>query len=431
MTTKTPKARKVKAKDIPIYWAASKIKLEPERLERLGKVLGFEGGNGKCALVYLNEDSEIVRSIMPNARMMISGQQTERAAGAVMRVPFAEFQGTRWAYSDAIFNIPGGRVDAFQGSEERYGSAEHIFSLLVMMAENDLPDGAYRLLVTVPPGFYSQVESRVIQRFMAGDPLKVNKRDEPSGVWQITLSKDNIRRTYSFSNVKVIMEAADAGYAAFCYDLNGNIVRVNGPDGQDLLSGMVRLLDAGFGTFDSPTLFDGQLIEDRLQSASDSRGGIMHNLARPLIDKIIETQPQVGSWLTPAHVDYWLRRYATGYTDANGNAVTGWTEASGTVSIGGKAIGLKAMIDHLSQEYARTYIWPKIVGTPGDAVDALIAIGGGWLYTHSTIQQWHREYHVPTRFISYLDFPHLKKFSWVDINLVGIMQVAALIDWSK
>jgi len=60
-----------------------------------------------------------------------------------------------------------------------------------------------------------------------------------------------------------------------------------------------------------------------------------------------------------------------------------------------------------------------------------VGLDCGWLYTHTTVQQWHREYHVPTRFISYLDFPHLKKFSWVDLNLVGIMQVAPLIDWSK
>jgi hypothetical protein len=429
MTIGKPKARKIKPSELSIYYSEKKVKIDPEWIRRMGPVICYEGGNGKAGLAYYNDQNKLVTCIMPNARMMTSGQSVNRNAGSVMNLPFAEFQGTKWAYSDAIFNVPDARIDAFQGSAERYGSAEHIFSLLVMMAENDLPDGAYKLLVTVPPGFHEEVEQRVIARFQAGDPLLVNKRQESSGVWQIALSKDGIKRMYSFPVVKVIMEAADGGYAAFRYDLDGNVTNLTGADGQDMLGGTLRLFDLGFVTNDMPTLIDGLLITDRIKSTSDSNGGIMSNLAIPLINGVVDQLPYAGTWLTPAHADYWLRRYVSGYISVDGTEIPRCTEASGTIFLSGKAIKMKRFIDDLSRKYAETYLWPKIANA--GAVDAFLLIGGGWLYTIDYILRWHQESNISTRLVTLKDAPHLKGFSLVDLNLIGMISVARLIDWTK
>lgn len=424
MTGKLPKAKKEKKVDIPIYTAASRVNVSDDDRERLKGVVGYEGGNGKGGIIFLNKKGLLQRTILPNARIRVTG---DRLAGdrVGVRVPYAQVGMDKWGYSDALWHISG-RVDTFQSSPERYGSPEHVFPLLVMMAENDLADGAYALLVTVPPGYYNSVMNQVEEGFSRGEVMDINGRKEYTGQWTITLSKDEKRRTYAFPRVFVTMEAADAGYAAFRYDLQGNVVKKRGADGFDFLGGRVRVVDLGFGTCDTPTLIDSKLLEDGLSRASDAQGGILVNIAEPIMGQVVEQIPETRDWLTTAHVDYWLRRYATGFTDAEGKTVRPWTSEAAQVSISGKILHLHSAFEHYAEQYAR-YAYRQILAASTEQSDVALAIGGGWLYAINHVQRWYKESGLVMQFFTHQDVPHLKDFSFVDINLAGLMALAIVL----
>lgn len=419
MPTKNPKPKKERKNDIPIYSAATKVAVSDEAKEHLVGLVGYEGGNGKSGLVFLDKRGMLRRMVLPNARIRVTGDRVERSADQVTRIPYAQIGMEKWGYSDAIWHVPG-RIDTFQGMQERYGSPEHVFPLLVMMAENGLPDGAYRLVVTVPPGYYNNVSERVAEGFQQGEVLTTNGKKEYTGRWTITLSKDDVKRSYSFPQVYVIMEAADAGFTAFRYDLEGNIVRKRGSDGFDYIGGRVRLIDMGFGTCDTPTIIKGTLLEDSLNRSSDGQGGILANIAQPVMNQVIDQIPETRDWITPSHVDYWLRRYVSGFTDADGNTVRGWTPEAGQVPVLGKILHLAPTFDNYSESYAR-YAWRKVIEASQEQSDVVLAIGGGWLYSINHVRRWYKDNTMAMQFFTHEDLPHLKNFSFVDINLVGIM----------
>jgi hypothetical protein len=414
--TKTArKTKPMKGKGAPIYMASVKTDALPPN----DWWLGYEGGNGKAGLAYIDGESKIHTTILPNARVRVSGGKLEGYGGQVVKVPYATFGGIHWGYSDAIWNLTDRQIDAFQGAEERYGSPEHVFPLLVMMALNNLPDGAYKLVVTVPPGYYNGVKDAVVDGFQRGN---VAVRGKPSGVWEIALDSDKTPRRYSFSAVFPVMEAADAAATAAQMGFNGQPILTKGRDGQNLMSGRVTMIDLGFVTADTPVLVNGALLEDSIATSSDSRGGILSNIAEPIIDAVIATIPGAAKWITPAHADYWLRQWATG----SGAGAKAWSEEAGQVSIMGKVLHLSSEFERYSEAYSR-YALRKVIAAMNESSDTAFAVGGGWLYTLQYVERWYKETKPAMQFVSHLDFPHLKPFSFIDINLVGLMTIAGLL----
>ena len=181
--------------------------------------------------------------------------------------------------------------------------------------------------------------------------------------------------------------------------------------GQDLLAGVCEIGDAGFGTFDSPILRDGSLVTDNLNRVTDANGGVGARLCQPILDKILESVPDAN--LTLAHVDKFLRDYATGKGGVDPANIKPWSAEAATVVVLGKSLKLKAVFDHHIKNYA-TWMWQsKITPAIRRNTDVYLADGGGWLYTIDSIRTWADGKIV---LLTPDDVDHLKKYNYFELN---------------
>lgn len=406
-----------------------KANVSPEMRATLSRILAFDGGNGKASMHRLDNKSKLNRQVIPHAKTRVTGNRVNLTWGAVVDVDYADFMGDRIGYGESIWSLAGDyQIDVFQNSPERYGSPDHIFYALALMAELGLPDGEWDIMVSVPPGLYEQVKDQVVTGFQQGQPrnqmvtvtLK-NKTEEVEevvydGWWKISLSKDKLKtHKYKFNRVIVVMEGL-VGWAAYRFDLNGNVIEILDDDGQDSLAGVCEIGDAGFGTYDSPILRDGALVADSIRGSSDGNGGIGSRLCRPILDKILERVPNAN--LTLAHVDRMLRDYATG----KGGKCKDWSKEAATVELAGYRMELKDTFDHYIKSYS-TWMWQsKVVPAMRRNTDVYLADGGGWLYTADSIRQWAKD---KLTVLTPDDVPHMKAYNYFELNGIGMLAFAA------
>ena len=145
-------------------------------------------------------------------------------------------------------------------------------------------------------------------------------------------------------------------------------------------------------------------------------------MAQPIMDAVIESVPETGKWITPAHVDYWLRRWAMGA----GNT-TPWSEEAGQVVVMGKLLHLAPVFERYAETYSR-YVLRLVIEAINANSDAIFAVGGGWLYVLQHIKRWYKEAKPAAALMTHEDFPHLKSLSFIDVNLVGLINVARFIE---
>lgn len=401
--------------------APVKLTWQGDMAEDIESVIAFDGGNGKaCAGMVVG--GKLHRVTIPHARTRVTGKRVKRVVGGEdVTVDFADFAGDRWGYGDAIWSLSGEQpIDVFQNTPERYGSEAHVFYALLLMAELGVPTGWEGwLVVSVPPGLYEQVAERTEAGFRHGS--------NGDGWWEITPGADGKLRRYRFLRVIVMMEGADATYGAYRFDFDGHAVLFQGRDGQDALGGRCMTLSAGFGTFDTPLLVDGELVDDNLHRTSDPNAGIGTMLCSPILERILDRVPTAN--LTNAHIDRYLRDYATGH---NGELVPGygkvapWSEEAAIVQIQGQALHLKSVFDHYIGAYAR-FIWQsKIAPAIIQNIDVFICSGGGWLYMEEPVKIWCQERNIAL--LVPREVSHLKKFQYFEIEMVGLLTfIAALI----
>jgi hypothetical protein len=406
-----------------------KSTVSPQMRAILSRVVAFDGGNGKASLHRLDEKGRLHRRVIPHAKTRVTGHQVSLTWGKTVDVHYADYLGDRIGYGETIWDLAGDyQIDTFQNTPERYGSPDHIFYALTLMAEMGLPDGEWDVMVSVPPGLYDRVKQQVEVGFQNGQPrkqwvkVKRNRKEEEveeityDGWWEICLSKDRQKlRKYKFNRVIVVMEGW-VGWAAYRFDLDGNVIEILDENGQDRLAGICEIGDAGFGTFDSPILRDGALVADSLRGASDGNGGIGARLCKPVLDKILERVPNAN--LTIAHVDKMLRDYATG----RDGKVTIWSAEAATVEVSGYRLELKRTFDYYIEQYA-TWMWQsKVVPAMRRNTDVYLADGGGWLYSVESIRQWSKG---KISVVTPTDVEHMKQYNYFELNGVGMLAFAA------
>lgn len=400
--------------------------VSPKMRKTLSRVVAFDGGNGKASMHWLDEKGKLHRRTIPHAKTRVTGQRIKLDWGHTVTVDYADFNGQRFGYGDTIWDLAGEySIDTFQNTPERYGTYDHISYALVLMAEMKLPDGEYDIMVSVPPGLYETVKEQVIQGFKAGIPFttKHNGRqvEDYDGWWTLSISKDLTAgrdqpvHRYKFNRVIVLLEGW-VGYAAYRFDLAGNEIELPGPDGNDLLAGVVRIGDAGFGTFDSPVLRDGSLVQDSLGQSTDDSGGIGSRLCEPILQKILDVVPEAR--LTLAHVDKYLRDFM----DGKGGTVKPLSDDAATVDIRGKRLRLRGVFESAIKAYA-DWMWnSKITQAIRQNTDTYLADGGGWLYVVPFIQNWAEGKLI---ILTPDNVPHLKKYNYFELNGIGMLAVAA------
>lgn len=394
--------------------------------EAASQYLIYEGGNGKTSVAFVDADGMLHKVILPHARMRVSGHRVEKKFGSgAVNVRYADFLGDRWGYGDQIWELATDTpVDVFVNSPERYGTDEHVFYALLLAAEAGLPSGsALELVVTVPPGLHDTVSERVAEKFKTG-MVKTDGRGRPitDGWWEITLTGDKTPRQYRFTECHVLMEGVVA-YSAYRFDLGGQVVEIPGKDGQDALGGRCRIVDLGFGTADTPTLIDGNVVSDSIGRTTDAQGGILVQMAEPIMHKVLEIVPNAA--LTPQHIDRWLRDWAMGKTTPTGANAPAWSREAADVLLGGQVLHLYDLFEHYAKAYANYIYQRHVVEALRQNIDVLLCVGGGWLYIYAKIKSaLEKTARGSLVMLSPESVDHLRKDSigYIDLNTVGALK---------
>ena len=170
-----------------------------------------------------------------------------------------------------------------------------------------------------------------------------------------------------------IPEGAGA-FAAYRFDMNGDLVELPDHSGADMLAGRVAVLDLGAGTGDTYQIFDGNLNPDAIAHATDDKAGVINNLLKPILTEVLQAVPQ-AKHLTTAHIDSYLRQYV----------VKASPEAA-TIRVSGKTINIEKAILANCERYAEWVAANKLDPLWGSGMDAIVEAGGGWLYIESLDQ---------------------------------------------
>ncbi len=215
--------------------------------------------------------------------------------------------------------------------------------------------------------------------------------------------------TYTIGKVIVVMEGM-GGYATYRWDLNGEFAVCPNKDGKgDTLLGDLRVMDGGFGTWDTLTYFNGKLASENLRNATDRNGGLYMGMVKPLVDHI---HKQTGAhWVTPLHVDGWLRDWVT----------TGYDPAALSKRLGTVQFSLHTTAEGLRQRYAdylyQTHLQP-VLRTPGVKV---AEVGGAWYFVADWLHQWAQK----TVFLTPHQFKHTHSIPLHLLNGYGLLVLAA------
>lgn len=370
--------------------------------------ISSDAGNGWAAC-YRVVAGKIKQHGIPHARARVTGAKLNTDMGNQNIAEYADFMGQRYGYGDGIWHLTDAPIDTHQNTARRYGGNMHIFLMLINIAEMGVKPGSeLTIIVPAPPGILNQVAPQMKQTLLAGEDGSGN------GVWSIQLRQDKKPRVYKFVRVITVPEGAGA-FAAYRFNLNGDVVDLPDKNGDDMLAGRVAVLDLGAGTGDTYTIFDGNLNPDSLDHATDDRAGIILNVLQPILQDILKFVPE-ATHLTTSHIDSYLRRYLSATSDAE-------REKAAIIRVSGKNVNIEKSILMNCERYAEWVGANKIDPLWAVGTDALVAAGGGWLLIESFIKSWY-----PNRLILTPDqFRHTKTIPLYDLNGYGQLALAAAV----
>jgi hypothetical protein len=341
---------------------------------------------------------------IPHLRAKMTGETIGSEFITETYIPYADTNSGRWGYSDAVLSTHlNSPIETHQNSERRYGGEMHIFLTLTALATLDVSSAQpLTLIMSAPPGLMKKVAGELEQAYLRGE------NGSGDGVWSIKLRTDKKKRTYKIGRVNVVPEGV-GGYCAYRFTQKGDIATLNGKDNQDLLGGVVTVMDLGYGTGDFFTIVDGNFNADNIAHATDHTLGIYDNMIKPLLEDIWNAVPD-SRHITAAHVDWFLRQWVAG----------GYSKDASTFTVSGKAITLFDAILKHAKSYAERIAAQRIDPAIRDGSDAIAEVGGGWLYTEATIRQW---YANKRPFLAPQDFKHTSHVSLVTANPVGLLEL--------
>lgn len=370
--------------------------------------ISSDPGNGMAG-AYRIQSGRVKSAIVPHARARVTGTKLNADMGGQNIAEYADFMGQRYGYGDNIWNLTDAPIDTAMGTEERYGGAYHIFLTLLSIAELGVKSGSeLTLIVPAPPGMLNRVAPKIKEAFLAGES------GSGDGVWTIQRRSDKTLRKYTINRVICLPEGAGA-YAAYRYDLTGEVTPLLDENSDDMLGGRVCVLDLGNGTGDTFLLFDGNANPDAIQHASDTRAGIRHNVLQPVLDDILNAVPN-AQHLRTAQVDAVLRRYLAATNDDE-------REQAATMRVAGKTINIEMSILNATSRYAEWLCDNVIAPQWNNGTDAVVAAGGGWLLVESFVRD-----RYPDRLILTPDqFAHTKKIALYDLNGYGGLVLASAV----
>jgi hypothetical protein len=370
--------------------------------------ISTDAGNGWAA-VYRLVNGKLRSHGIPHARARVTGAKLDTDLGSQNVAEYADFMGQRYGYGDGIWNLTDAPIDLHQNTARRYGGNMHVFLTIVNIAELGVKSGSeLTLIVPAPPGLLNQVAPVIKEAFLAGE------KAESNGQWTIQLREDKKPRAYKIVRVITLPEGAGA-YAAYRFNLQGDVMELPDKRGDDLLAGRVAVLDLGAGTGDTYTIYDGNLNPDAIAHATDDRAGVIHNLQQPILNDILQAVP-TARHLTTAHVDSILRQYLTASGDVE-------REAAATIRVGGKNVNIGKSIAFNCEQYAGWVAANKLDPLWSAGTDAVVMAGGGWLYIRDWIRQWYAERLI----LSPEMFRHTKTIPLYDLGGVGQLAFAAAV----
>jgi hypothetical protein len=370
--------------------------------------ISSDAGNGWAAC-YRVVGGKIKQHGIPHARARVTGEKLNTDLGNQNIAEYADFMGQRYGYGDGIWHLTEAPIDTHQNTARRYGGNMQLFMMLVNIAEMGVKSGSeLTVVVPAPPGLLNQVGPQIKQSILAGEDGSEN------GLWSIQLRMDKKPRVYRFVRVITVPEGAGA-FAAYRFNLSGDIVPLPDKHGDDMLAGRVAVLDLGAGTGDTYTIFDGNLNPDAIQHATDDRAGIILNVLQPILYDIKRFVPE-ATHLTTAHIDSYLRRYLTAPNDEE-------REKASTIRVSGKNVNIERSILMNTERYAEWVGANKIDPLWSMGTDAVVAAGGGWMLIESFIKNWYSNRLILTPDM----FRHTKTVPYYDLNGYGQLALAAAV----
>jgi hypothetical protein len=230
----------------------------------------------------LCHEGKLRSSNVPHARVPVTGAKIE-TGGLVgqIEITHADWQGKRYGYGENIWNLATRYpVETFQNSELRYGADLHLFLIFLGLALVKAPTNTpLTLVVPAPPGIINRVAKIMRDNILAGEDGSGN------GTWNITLNGAKKPQTFVVERVITVPEGVP-GYAAYRFDIQGDIVPLDSEQGYDYLTGQVRIVDLGFGTADAFDILDGGIAADSIDHATHPELGIATLMLQPLLDEI-------------------------------------------------------------------------------------------------------------------------------------------------
>ena len=366
--------------------------------------ISSDSGNGWSAAYHLVK-GKIKSHGIPHARARVTGAKLNSDMGSQNVAEYADFMGQRYGYGDGIWNLTDAPIDLHQNTARRYGGQMHLFLMLVNIASMNVKSGSeLTVVVPAPPGLLNEVAPQIKKSILDGESGKGD------GIWHIQLRTDKKPREYKFIRVITIPEGAGA-FAAYRFDMNGELVELLDRSGSDMLAGQVAVLDLGAGTGDTYQIFDGNLNPDAIAHATDDKAGVINNLLKPILTEIQGMVPQ-AKHLTTAHIDSYLRQY-----------VVNASPEAATIRVSGKTINIEKAILANCERYAEWVAANKIDPLWSAGMDAIVEAGGGWLYIESFVKQWYPDRLLLTPSM----FAHTKGIALFDLNGVGQLSFAAAI----
>jgi hypothetical protein len=364
-------------------------------------IVSLDPGNGKASGWYF--DGKYHSVSIPHARVSVVGAKVGADnLGAQHTLEFVDWLGERFGIGEGVWDLATRYpVETHQNTESRYGSEMHIFLALAVLAKLKAPTNVpITIIVPAPPGLLNKVSKRIKDNFKAGE------NNLGDGKWTIALNGKK-PQTYTIARVITVAEGQGA-FAAYRFDINGNVMDLTGSQGYDALSGHVQIVDLGYGTGDTFDIFNGRTAPESIVHSTDASAGISTHMLLPVLDKVKELTD--ATHLTPAHVDGWFRTWTKGYG-----------EKQATVTVSGKVLNLQALFEKVCGRYADWTMQMKLEPAWRNGADSVLEVGGGWLYIDSKVRGYYRKRIILAPSL----FPHISTVPLYDLNAYGQLALAA------
>lgn len=364
-------------------------------------IISLDLGNGKGSAWSFHEG--VYNSVvLPHGRVPVTGAKLSSDLGKAAKIDYVDWYEERYGIGEGVWDLATRYpVEAFQNSENRYGSEFHLFMALSLMAKLKVPSGKHvTVVVAAPPGLVSSVTKRIKDNFRMGE---TNAGD---GKWTIALNGKK-PLTYYIDRVIVLAEGQGA-YAAYRFDVDGKTVEVwDAARRSDALAGRIFIVDLGYGTGDTYEIVNGRIASESIAHATDTMAGVSTHIATPIFDKVREMTG--AQHITLAHADGWIR---------------GWMKDArsyGKVTVSGRTLELTGYFDRVRERYGDWIIQSKLEPAWRQGVDAVLATGGGWVYIGDQVTKAYprRSILLPHQ------YEHTKNLPLYDMNAPGQLCLVA------